>query len=205
MPRGTGAHPDELLTEQRALEQDACDPGHRERRDGARLEPGRGDDLVGAGDARVAGTRGRRDLRRDPPAGHREMRAAVARRRRRRRLHDLLELAADDACSVTRAVCPSGNSSRRDMDAPLAQNGCNSLDRLGPRLHQRNRRARLLRCPNRNSRKGRRMDDHVDGLEPKPSFAMSTNSSRRAPSASRPRARSSSASAQTRTARTGSR
>src|SRR4051794_2296011 len=142
MPLGSGAHPHQLLSEQRALQQNERDPGDGERRDGAGLEARRGDHLVGAGYARVAGTRRRRDLDRVRPAvtgQQREQRPAVA--NEDERLDDLLELAADDARRVARTVRPFGELLQARVDPSLAQDGCNSLDLLRPRLHQRNRRA----------------------------------------------------------------
>ena len=47
VPRRAGADPDDLVQQQLALEQDALDVRRRERRDGARLEAGGGDDLLG--------------------------------------------------------------------------------------------------------------------------------------------------------------
>ena len=127
------ADPDELVPEQRPVDEDPLDVRQRERRDRAGLEAGCLLDLVGLGDARGRAARRERDLRR--------VRAAVARHEREHRLavadeherlHDLAERAAGRARGVLRGRRTGLELLEPRLGTGLSQEGGDSLDRLRP-------------------------------------------------------------------------
>ena len=133
---GAGSDPDPVEREEAAVDEDPVDLLHRERRHRSRFEPGRLDDQLRAGDARL----------RTPARGCNLGRvgAAIARNEHEQdaliaskdeRLDDLPKLTADRLRRVPGGRRPLGELLDAGLCSRFPQKRCHPLDRLGPR-HQ---------------------------------------------------------------------